>query len=207
MNEEENNEENNDLRIVSFDPAPINMAYCRVNAETLKIDKYWGLMSIKDSTNEGSCKKLANHLDKLKLTDDVESIIVHEQQPRCNIKTITICGQLQMYYVLERMNEESTGHIRKIIGHHAKHKIKYYEEKPGDEPMPLERLNNLSKKGTYKTKQTLIEHCRRLLKQNNENQKWIDFFENSRKRDDLADSYVQALSYIKMNKLGKFKEK
>jgi hypothetical protein len=195
----------NDLRVLSFDPAPINMAYCRVNAETSKIDKHWGLISIKDSTNEGSCQKLAKHLDKLKLTDDVETIIVHEQQPRCNIKTITICGQLHMYFVLERINEESTGNIRKIVGHHAKHKIKYYEEKPGDEPMPLERLDKL-KKGHYKTKQILIEHCKRLLKQNGDLE-WLKWFEKQKKKDDLADSYVQALSYIKMNKLGKFKDR
>lgn len=206
MNKSDKKNVDNSLRVVSFDPAQINMAYCRVNADTLKIDKYWGLMSIKDSTNEGSCQKLINHLDKLKLTNDVESIVLHEQQPRCNVKTITICGQLQMYFTLERMNEDSTGHIIKIVGHHAKHKIKYYEEKPGDEPMPWERLNKLSKKGTYKTKQTLIEHCRRLLKQNNEDQKWIDFFENSKKKDDISDSYVQALSYIKMNRLGYYKD-
>jgi hypothetical protein len=102
------------------------------------------------------------------------------------------------------MNEESRGNILKVVGHHAKHKIKYYEEKPGDKPMPLERLNKL-KKGHYRTKQILIEHCRRILKQNTEDKKWIDFFENSPKLDDLADSYVQALSYLKMNKLGKFK--
>jgi len=201
----ESDEENVDidLRVVSFDPAPINMGYCRVNAQTLKIDKHWGKISIKDSTNEGSCQKLVKHLDKLKLTDDVETIVVHEQQPRCNTKTITICGQLQMYYVLERMNEESTGNIRKIVGHHAKHKIKYYEEKPGDEPMPLERLDKL-KKGHYKTKQILIEHCRRLLKHNGDLE-WLAWFEKQKKKDDLSDSYVQALSYIKMNKLGKFK--
>ena len=194
----------NDLYILSFDPAPINMAYCLINADTLKIHN-WGLMSIKDSTNEGSCKKLVEHLDRLRLTDDVNVIIIHEQQPRCNVKTITICGQLHMYFVLERMNEDHTGNIIKIVGHHAKHKIKYYEERPGDEPMPLEKLNKLSKKGTYKTKQTLIEHCRRVLKHNNEDQKWIDFFENTKKKDDISDAYIQALSYLKMNRLGVFK--
>ena len=109
-----------------------------------------------------------------------------------------------MYFVLERMNEDTAGTIKKIVGHHAKHKINYYQPRPGDEPMPMERLNKL-KKGHYKTKQILIEHCRRVLKHNNEDQKWIDFFEKSKKKDDLADSYIQALSYIKMNKLGAFK--
>lgn len=180
--------------ILSFDPAIVNMAYCCVNADTLKIHK-WGQFSIKDSTNEGTCKKLIKELDQINLEDleDLENlIIVHEQQPRCNVKTVTICGQLQMYYVLKKLE---TNYIKKIVGHHAKYKIKYYEPLPGDEPMPS-RINNL-KKGHYKTKQILIEHCKRILKHNNELE-WLDSFEKKSKKDDLGDSYVQALSYIKL---------
>lgn len=187
--------------VISFDPAPINMSYCIVDINTLKIIK-WGYFSIRDSTNEGSCKKLANHLDSLRLTDNIESIIVYEQQPRCNLKTITITGQLQMYYVLEKMSEPSAK-IKKIVGYHAKNKINYYIENPQDEPMPWKRLNAL-KKGHYKTKQILIEHCRRILKHNEETE-WLEWFEKLSKKDDCSDSYVMALSYIKMNKLGKFK--
>jgi hypothetical protein len=190
--------------LLSFDPAPINMAYCLIDIETLKIMK-WGPFSIKDSTNEGSCTKLFKHLDRLKLTDDINILLVHEQQPRCNIKTITICGQLQMYYVMEKMNPNTTSNIEKIVGHHPKHKINYYIPRPEDEPMPIKWLNSL-KKGHYRTKKILIEHCRRILKQNNEDQDWIDYFEACPKLDDLADAYVTALSYIKMNQLGPWKK-
>lgn len=188
--------------IVSFDPAPINMSYCIVDVHTLKIYD-WEKFSIKDSTNEGSCIKLVKLLDQFKPTEDIDCIVVHEQQPRCNAKTVTISGQLQMYFVLERMNEDHTGTIEKIVGHHAKHKIKYYQEMPGDEPMPWERLNGL-KIGHYRTKQILIEHCRRILKQNDDLE-WLAWFEKQKKKDDYADSYVQALSYIKMNRLGQSK--
>jgi hypothetical protein len=34
---------------------------------------------------------------------------------------------------------------------------------------------------------------------------WLEWFEKQTKKDDLADSYVQALSYIKMNRLGYYK--
>jgi len=189
--------------LLSFDPGIINMAYCLVEIETLEIIN-WGKFSIKDSTNEGCAKKLVDHLNRLNLTDDINSIVIHEQQPRCNIKTITICGQLQMYYVIEKMNKDTNGHIEKIVGHHAKHKINYYQAGPDDEPMPWERLNNL-KKGHYRTKQILIEHCRRILKQHNQLD-WLEWFEQQKKRDDISDAYVMGLSYIKMNKLGPFKK-
>ena len=203
----------------------INTAYCLVRIKTLKIYR-WGLFAIKDSTNEGSCTKLVKHLDRLNLCNGIHVIIVIEQQPRCNVKTIVINGQLQMYFVLEKMmlkqeaealrdtdidteNDTDTdteiGSIQKIVGHHAKHKIKYYKPRPNDPPWP-ERITKLSNKGSYKTKQTLIEHCRRILNHNQESQKWKDFFETSKKKDDLADSFVMALSYIKMNKLGPYKD-
>jgi hypothetical protein len=185
--------------IISFDPAVVNMAYCVINIETLKI-KSWDKFSIKDSTNEGSCSKLAGHLDRLKLTDGIKSIILHEQQPRCNVKTINICGQLQMYYVLEKLDNPG---IKKIVGYHAGNKIKYYIPQEGDEPMPTERLAKLKVKH-YRTKQTLIEHCRRILKHNQETE-WLEWFEKQKKLDDLADSYVMSLSYLKTHNLGFFK--
>ncbi len=181
--------------ILSFDPAEINMAFCLIRIDTLKIVE-WGLFSIKDSTHEGSCNKLAKHLDTLKLTDNKKVIIVIEQQPVINSKTVCIVGQLQMYYVIEKMDNPG---IIKIVTYHAKNKIKYYQPMEGDEPMPA-RLDKL-KKGHYKTKQILIEHCRRILKQNNEDQKWIDWFENQVKLDDVGDAMVTACSYVKTNGL------
>ncbi len=170
--------------IVSFDPAPINMSYMQMDKETQEIVQ-WGVFSIKDSTNEGSCKKLMEHLDKLNFND---STVLHEQQPRCNIKTITICGQLQMYFVMKKIDGYN---IDKIVGYHAGNKNKYYN---GEEPMP-DRINKL-KKSHYKNKQISIEHCRRIMKQKKEDSKWVEFFEKNKKKDDLADSYLMALSYL-----------
>lgn len=124
--------------------------------------------------------------------------VVIELQPRCNAKTILISGQLQMYFVLQKMKNNVS--INKIVGYHAKNKIKYYIPREGDGAWP-KKIDDL-KKGHYKTKKTLEEHCRRILVHNNEPQEIRDFFENSKKQDDISDSYVQSLSYIKTNKLG-----
>mgnify|MGYP006343915553 CR=1 FL=1 len=51
------------------------------------------------------------------------------------------------------------------------------------------------KAGYYKTKVTVIEHCRRILVHNEETE-WKDFFESVKKKDDLSDAYVSGLSYI-----------
>lgn len=183
--------------ILSFDPGTINTSYCLLKIDGLRIQD-WGLFSIKDSTNEGTCVKLAKKLDSLALTDNRKVIIIVEQQPRVNIKTIMISGFLHMYYTLEKMTEEGKG-IVKIVGCHARNKIKYYVPRPGDEPMP-ERINKL-KKGHYKTKQTLVEHCKRVLIHNNEPKHFVDFFNGSKKKDDLSDTYVSACWYIGNNDL------
>ncbi len=188
--------------ILSFDPGTINLSFCLIHIHTLKIHR-WGLFSIKSNTTEGSCKKLAEQLDSLHLIDGLNVIIVHELQPRCNSRTIAICGMLQMYYVLEKMNEENTGTIDKIVGYHAKHKIKYYEPRPDDEPLP-KRLDKL-KKGHYRNKQVLIEHTRRVLKHNKEDE-WLEWFEKQPKQDDESDCYIMSCSYLKTNKLGPFKD-
>jgi len=197
--------------ILSFDVGSINMSYCVLDTRSKKIVR-WGVFSIKDSTHEGSCTKLATSLNELNLTNfdqnedqtkPKEIIIVIELQPRCNIKTLVISGQLQMYYVLEKNNhkeslESSNCKIKKIVSQHARQKLQFYKEKEGDAVWP-ERITKL-KKGHYQNKQIAIEHCRRVLGHTDEDKKWIEFFESSKKKDDLSDSYLQARIYIQNNK-------
>jgi hypothetical protein len=187
--------------ILSFDPGSINMAYCLIEIATLRICK-WGIFSIKDSTGEGSAIKLANHLDELKLTDDIDVTIIFELQPRVNIKTILISGFITMYYAQEKRKLDTPGTIEKIVGFHARYKIKYYQPEDGEKPLPP-RLDKL-KKGHYRNKQILIEHCRRILPRHNAD--WIPWFESAEKLDDKSDCMCQALMYIKMNKLGPYSQ-
>jgi hypothetical protein len=158
--------------ILAIDPAPINMGYAKIDIETRKI-KDMGLFS------GSSCNRLMENLDRINLDD---CIVVYERQPRCNPTTVIICGQLQMYCAMKGITE--------IVGYHPKNKINFYD---GQEPLP-QRIINL-KKGHYKTKQIVVEHASRIIKENDS--KWIDFFEKSKKKDDLADAYVMALSYLK----------
>ncbi len=189
--------------ILSFDFGTINMAYCLIKISTLKIKK-WGTFSIKDSTHEGSCKKLADNLEELNLLEisDWTSenkpnvIILLEQQPRINIKTIVISGQLQMFYVLKKYQKNDNNklcNISKIIGYHAKNKLKYYQFIEGDEPLNIEHLKN----GHYKNKQLAIQHCERIIKRQPQNKEWVDFFMKYKKKDDLSDTMTMSLSYIK----------
>jgi hypothetical protein len=61
--------------ILSYDPGTVNVAYCLICIDTLKIIK-WGLFGIKDSTYEGMALKLAKHLDSSGLLEGLNDIIV-----------------------------------------------------------------------------------------------------------------------------------
>ena len=47
-------------------------------------------------------------------------------------------------------------------------------------------------------KKSAIIHCKYFLK---DNKKYLEIFNSNKKKDDLADSFLQALYYIKKNKL------
>jgi hypothetical protein len=213
--------------LLSFDPGTKNIAYCLIEVKTLKIIK-WEVFSIESSTYEGRVISLAKQLDLLNSlnipgwtgTVRPKIKIVIEQQMGINTKTNRVCGMLLMYYALEKIDENpniplTQGIVDGIVHYPAKHKITYYNWKDGDEPFfktPIkkndhhfitERIFKL-KKGHYRTKKILIEHCRRILIHNDETQHWKDFFvTNKKKADDLSDSAIQGLMYIRMYNLRK----
>ena len=201
--------------LMYFDPGTVAISYCLVEINDLKIID-WALFSIKDSKkgakikktakdskaadNENTeviCTNLANKLKTLDLTKYSNIIIGIEIQPKINVITNIIYGQLYMYYVLSKMINPN---IKKIIGYHAGNKIKYYKPLEGDEPMP-DRIDKL-KKGHYKNKQTLIEHCKRILIHNDEKE-WNVYFNSLSKRDDISDTYISSLSMIQTHNLRK----
>ena len=194
--------------ILSFDPGTKNIAYCLIQKDNLEI-KSWKVFSIESGTYEGRAKKLMQELDTLKPTDIPNSKIsvIVEQQMGINTKTNRICGMLFMYYTINNQN------IHKIVQYPAKYKNNYYRWQLGD-PQPYkgmvknkirwfvnERIGKLKISKTnahYRSKKTLEEHCRRILRHNQVKESWVEYFEsNKSKQDDLADSYVQSLSYIK----------
>lgn len=200
--------------ILSIDLGTKNFAYCVLDVKNETILK-WDCIELAKNmkgSHEKVCTSLANKLRELNLTQVPNAkvpakctskknmIIVIELQPKVNTKTVVMSGEVIMYYVLEKRFSDfssdidmSICNIEKIVGYHARNKLRYYQYRPGDEPLKLDHI----KKGYYKNKKTAIEHCKRVLIQKKEKQKWIDFFNNGGKLDDKSDSYLMALSYKK----------
>ena len=116
--------------------------------------------------------------NKLKIYDGPE--IVLEKKTRKNEKKIKVEEIKVEEIKIEEMKEEE---------------IKEEENKTKKE--------SNKKKGSslkYSDKKKLaVEHAKYFLTRDNLN--YLDFFNNSTKKDDLADSYLQGLYYIKKNKI------
>lgn len=201
--------------MLSIDLGTRNFSYCVLDIKNESILK-WDCVELAKNmkgSHEKVCSSLANKLHELKLTQVPDAkatikcenkknmIIVIELQPKVNTKTVVMSGEVIMYYVLEkRFSSNSSNNldfsicnITKIVGYHARNKLRYYQPRPGDKPLALDHIKN----GYYKNKKTAIEHCKRVLIQKKEKQKWIDIFNNSKKLDDFSDSYLMGLAYKK----------
>ena len=175
---------------LSFDIGTINMAYCLLdNMENIH---QWGLFSIGTSTLESQCTRLAKQLDTLgfhELEDNLTVII--EKQPKINAKMRVIEGCILMYFVQKKL--KGNKYLKKITVYSPKHKLKCYKMAPDEEPIVQK-----CKKGHYQRKRLGIEHCRRMITRHEHNKDWLEFFENNKaKADDLADSYLQGISYVR----------
>ena len=198
--------------ILGIDPGTKYLSLSLLNIKTELIIK-WDVISIGLSTDpyEVICKNLADkleELDFLKITSDPsdpnfsissqkEVIIITEIQPKKNIRTLVISGQIQMYFTLEKLKNKhrlNDGHCKivKIVGYHAKNKLKYYEPGPDDKPLEIDHL----KKGYYKNKVASKQMCERILIRKKFTT-WLTFFMSHSKKDDLSDCLLMCLAYIK----------
>ena len=131
------------------------------------------------------------------ILDGVHTVII-ENQMMTNQKMKTVAAALYQYYVIRGMVDNQV--LKNIVYIRPTEKMKVYD----GEPMVCPRK-------TKQNKWLAIEHCRYILNQRHKkftggcdnsrsHQKWIDLYTNSKKKDDLADSYLSGLAYL--NKVG-----
>ena len=81
----------------------------------------------------------------------------------------------------------------------ASNKLKVYKGDVNDEE--LEKINKLKSKYNRNKKLSIL-HTKLIVSQHKSNsENWSDFFKSNKKKDDLADSFLMILYYLKKNKL------
>ena len=193
------------MKILSFDVGIINLAYCIFDTELKKI-LHWEIINneiggkfnarISSSGVSDLYLNLIKNLDKRPQLLDVDLVLI-EKQPSFNPKMRIIAGCLQTYFYIRGVVDKSEHKINSVEFFSPKNKLKCYT---GPE-LDISSKNGKIVKGKYaQTKKTGILIARIKLEENSETKEICDMFENSKKKDDLSDCYLQVLTYVMFSK-------
>ena len=190
--------------ILSFDVGIRNLAYCQIDSVTKDILD-WNVIDCSVPKNANVIVKLIEELESLPNLLESDTILI-EKQPSFNPQMRIISTAIYVYFTL-RLNYE-LGTKTKILYYSAKNKLKLC-----DETVSLQNKNDEKCDGTlkgkkgkrksyYYNKKAAIEQTRIFIENKSSTfilyKKYLNFFNTSKKKDDLADSYLQALIYIKI---------
>ena len=160
--------------ILSIDVGIRNLAICQFN-ETSNLVAHWDVSGIPPEHKDGVYVSLRQHLDERPWVLESDIILI-EKQPDRNKKMKMVEHFLHAYVVIKAPKSET-------IIYDARFKIPDVVG-PG--------------KAQYmKRKKVSIERCEAFLRRDDTNKHWIETFMKSKKKDDLADTIMQAISFTK----------
>jgi hypothetical protein len=166
--------------MLSIDVGIKNLAMCVMTPE--KKIRFWEVDGVPPLHNDGLFPCMKKHLDeRLVHFTDVTRVLI-EKQPDKNKGIKSIEHFLHTYFLC---------HDKEVVIWDARHKIPDVVG-PG--------------RAQYvKRKKASVDRCRVFLQEDNE--EWLEQFDKSKKKDDLADTVMQALSFltIKTNEKAKTK--
>ena len=202
------------MKIISFDIGINNLSYCIFDLsksnqnepdeqpstndeqQTETIDDYsiieWDIMNINiDGVKKPTIHYLTKNIIKLfddnKLFLECNKVVIENQPCMKNpiMKSIQII--VYTYFSIRGLTDNKT--TSDIIFMSAGNKMKVYDG-------PSIEVNVKSK--YTRNKKLAILHTRHILEKNTEK---IEYFNTHKKKDDLADAYLQGMYYLKKNKL------
>ena len=160
------------MSILSIDVGIKNLAMCLIDGTT-KVIRYWDVSGVPPEHQDGLYKSLVFHLNAKPWVLEASTILI-EKQPDRNKKMKMVENFLQAYFIIKCPQSET-------ILYDARHKVP--------------DVVGAGKAQYRKRKNASIERCQEFIK-SPENSHWLVTFAQSKKKDDLADTVMQALSFI-----------
>lgn len=159
------------MLILSIDVGIRNLAMCLIDDADKSI-KHWDVSSVPSETDDGLFCALNEHLKDRPWTLEADVVLI-EKQPERNRRIVSCMYFLQSYYIIHGS--------RTFLWNAA---------------LKVPDCQGTGAAAYRKRKNTAIERCRTFLEETwSVNGKWIDLFDTHKKKDDLADTVLQALSY------------
>jgi len=160
--------------ILSIDVGIRNLAMCLLDEDHDNLVREWDVSGVPPEHEDGVYVSLRKHLDERPWVLGAKTILI-EKQPDRNKKMISVMHFLHAYFIIKCPQAET-------ILYDARHKIP-------DIAGPGKAQYN-------KRKKAAIERCEAFIRQDDVNAHWLDIFLKSKKKDDLADTVMQALSFV-----------
>ena len=170
------------MKYISFDVGIKNLSYCIIDINNEIFDIIdWNVISLcdnKEKVNKINLinvgKTLKKKLNELLKKIQIDVVLIENQIGPLAIKMKTLQGMIAQYFIMK--NIENIEFISSI------NKLKPY-------------LGNL-KTNYQQRKKYGVEICKCYLDQFDILIKWLSYFNQNKKKDDLADCFLQALSYF-----------
>lgn len=138
-------------------------------------------------------RAIKRQLDNDTSVEDITHVIIENQISTIASRMKTIQGMIAQYFIM-RFGENV--YVEFVSSHN---KLKGFTMPISDRE---EDKKKEEKKASYKAnKSDGIAICRRFFDANNEMVTWRGEFDKSKKRDDLADCFLQGIWYLKSNKI------
>lgn len=171
------------MYVLSFDVGTVNLSFCMLRDATIVV---WKNITLEGKTSADQCRSMVEQLDDVPELLDADVVLV-EKQPKCNPKMRSVAETIKAYFIIRSCDivpEDLRGKL-KVVDWSPAHKLKCYEG-----PVP-----EFAVKSAYrKRKKLAVYHCTQLVQRQ---PRWaIEQFESSKKKDDLADAFLQATSYV-----------
>ena len=188
-------------RYLSFDIGIKNLAYCLLEVDdsieyrSIKILE-WGVMDLAQGqkvkelslmTIHSRMIEALNDCDFLNSNADIDTAIL-ENQP-CLMNPTMKSVQMLLFASLWMRKEDGVIDIGKMAMFSARNKLEAYDGPEID-------MAHIKTKYT-RTKKLSVAYTKYMIEESEQSPEMKELFENSKKKDDLADAYLQGLTYIK----------
>jgi len=141
-------------------------------------------------------RNLYKQLEENNYFSNFDYVIIENQPVLKNPTMKSIQMILYSYFSFKSLNIQS---FKDLILMNASNKLKVYKGEVDKDEM--DKINNLKSKYS-RNKKISILHTKLILEHHEFNKNnWIGFFDKNKKKDDLADSFLMILYYLKKNKL------
>lgn len=184
------------MKLISFDIGICNLAYayanCDENNSSVELIE-WSLLPLRNSKEKKDFSeittKLVDVLNEKFWNLDIDVVLIENQPVMKNpvMKTLQII--IYTFFLLKN-KQKSLNSIIKLVSAQSKLKVK---EKDNVDCSHITTTNKYKR-----NKELSIEYAKYYLSFTKQEEKWCNYFENTKKTDDISETFLYILNYLNM---------